>query len=111
MGIVPIWGLQMAVAIALAFILRLNKALVILSANISIPPMIPLILFASHRVGGLWRGEQAQTLVFNRDLTLEAFGQNLTQYLIGAITLAILAGGLTGLITFVLLKLFKRSTS
>ncbi|MES1225118.1 MAG: DUF2062 domain-containing protein, partial [Bacteroidota bacterium] len=41
MGIVPIWGFQLLAAIALAIVLRLNKALVIIAANISVPPMIP----------------------------------------------------------------------
>ncbi|MFZ6009870.1 MAG: DUF2062 domain-containing protein, partial [Bacteroidota bacterium] len=36
MGIVPIWGFQLAVAIPLSFLFRLNKALVIIAANISI---------------------------------------------------------------------------
>jgi uncharacterized protein (DUF2062 family) len=99
------------VAIALAFIFRLNKALVIVSANISIPPMIPLILFASHKIGGIWLGGQAQSLAFNSELSLNMVRQNLTQYLIGAITLALLSGVVMGFVTFGMLKLFKRSTS
>ena len=100
----------MAAAIALAFFFRLNKALVILSANISLPPMIPLILFASHKVGGIWLGDEAQSLVFSRELTLTIVRQNLTQYIIGAITLAIFSGSFFGLVTFFMIKLFKRST-
>ena len=42
MGIIPIWGYQLITAIALAYLLRLNKLIVIVAANISIPPMIPL---------------------------------------------------------------------
>lgn len=51
MGIVPIWGFQMIVAGFLAHIFKLNKALVILAANISIPPMIPILIFFSYQSG------------------------------------------------------------
>ncbi|NJK86793.1 MAG: DUF2062 domain-containing protein [Bacteroidales bacterium] len=36
MGVVPIWGFQLVSAIALAYLLRLNKFLVIVACNISI---------------------------------------------------------------------------
>jgi uncharacterized protein (DUF2062 family) len=110
MGIVPIWGFQLMVAIPAAILLRLNKALVILAANISIPPMIPLILFLSHRMGVMWMGEQAVSLNFSRDITLELIKQNLTQYLWGSVTLAIVGGLLTGIVSFLLMKISKRKT-
>lgn len=44
MGIVPIWGFQLLVGIPLAVLMRMNKVLFIAAANISIPPMIPLII-------------------------------------------------------------------
>ena len=51
MGIVPIWGFQMLVAGSLAHLFKLNKALVILVANISIPPMIPVLIYLSYQTG------------------------------------------------------------
>ena len=65
MGIVPIWGFQLVVAIALAFLFRLNKALVVVAANVSIPPMIPLILFLSHLTGALWMGDASVSISFD----------------------------------------------
>jgi hypothetical protein len=38
MGIIPIWGFQLVSAIFLSILLKLNKPLVIIAANISIPP-------------------------------------------------------------------------
>ena len=110
MGIVPIWGFQLAVAIPLSFLFRLNKALVILAANISIPPMIPLILFLSYRLGALWMGEDSIPFSFSSDITLASIKANITQYLWGSITLAIIAGLTGGLITFLLVKFSKRKT-
>src|SRR5689334_3068580 len=108
MGIVPIWGLQLVVAIALAFVFRLNKVLVILAANISIPPMIPVIVFVSHLTGAFWMGENAQYISFSRAITLETVTNNLTQYFLGATTLAGVAGVVSTGVVFVMIKIFKK---
>ncbi|MEO6722707.1 MAG: DUF2062 domain-containing protein [Ferruginibacter sp.] len=110
MGIVPIWGFQLVVGIFLAILLRLNKLLVIISANISIPPMIPVIIFASYKTGAYWMGGNAVDLAFNSKISLETIQKNLQQYIYGSITLAIVAGIAAGLFTFILLKLIKRKT-
>src|SRR5690606_36543424 len=54
MGIVPIWGFQLLTGIPLSIYFRLNKVLFITAANISLPPAIPFILFASYKFGGLF---------------------------------------------------------
>ena len=110
MGIVPIWGFQLAVAIPLAFFFKLNRAMVILAANISIPPMIPLILFLSYRLGAIWMGDDASFLPFSGNLTLEQVKQNITQYLWGSVTLAIIAAITGGIITLTVIKISKRKT-
>jgi uncharacterized protein (DUF2062 family) len=109
MGIVPLWGFQMAIAITFAFLLRLNKVLVILAANISIPPMIPLILFLSHLTGSMWMGDKAQYISFSREITLAQVQASLIQYVLGAVTLAFIAGIFFGGMTYLGLKIFKRS--
>ncbi|MEO5892548.1 MAG: DUF2062 domain-containing protein [Ferruginibacter sp.] len=110
MGIIPIWGFQLVVAIFLAVLFRLNKVLVIIAANISIPPMIPVIIFLSYKTGAFWLGDNAANLEFNSSITLESIKKNLQQYIYGSVTLAILAGVAVGLFTFMLLKLFKRKS-
>jgi glycosyltransferase involved in cell wall biosynthesis len=109
MGIVPIWGFQMIVALILAALFRLNKVLVIIAANISIPPMIPVIIFGSFLMGGIWMGEGSSTLLFSKQITLETVQQNVLQYLYGSVTLAVVAGLAATLIAFVLLAIFRRS--
>lgn len=108
MGIVPLWGFQLAIAIALSIAFRLNKALVIIAANISIPPMIPLVLFLSHRTGAIWMGDQAKMISFTDGITLEVVHNNFIQYVVGGITLSILAGLGFGLVTYILLKIFRK---
>jgi len=109
MGIVPLWGFQMAIAITLAFLFRLNKVLVILAANISIPPMLPLILFLSHLTGTIWMGKDAQYISFGKEITLEMVHANFIQYVLGAVTLAFVGGIIFGGIAYIGLKIFKRS--
>ena len=107
MGIIPIWGFQLVSAIFLAILFKLNKPLVIVAANISIPPMIPVVIFASYKTGSFWMGNNAMQIDFSSSITLDSIKKNLQQYIYGSITLAILAGIFFGLLTFILLKLFK----
>lgn len=106
MGIIPIWGFQLAAAIFLAVLLKLNKPLVIIAANISIPPMIPIIIFLSYKAGAFWMGNKALQISYNSTLSLTAIKNNLQQYIYGSITLAIVAGVFFTVLTFLLLKLF-----
>ena len=108
MGIIPIWGFQLVTAIFLAVLLRLNKGLVIVFANISIPPMIPLIIYASYRFGAFWMPASAHMISLTKTLSLSAIRYNFKQYLAGSISLAITAGLVAGLITYLLLQLFSK---
>ncbi|MFT3902765.1 MAG: DUF2062 domain-containing protein [Niabella sp.] len=109
MGIVPIWGFQLLTGIPLAHFMRLNKALFILAANISIPPMIPLILFLSFELGKPWMGGRAVSLSFSTKLTLEKIGLNIEQYIYGSFSLAILVGIAFWIFTFVFLKTYRKA--
>jgi uncharacterized protein (DUF2062 family) len=82
--------------------------LVILFANISIPPLIPVIIYASYRAGAFWMPASAQLISFSKTLSLSAIRYNFKQYLLGSITLAIVSGLITGVLTFLLLKIFKK---
>lgn len=104
MGIVPIWGFQLAAAIGGAYLLRLNKALVILFANVSIPPMLPLILYLSYRCGAFWMGHQAVDFDFSKEISLDIIHEHAKQYIFGSMTLAIVASALFGVLAFVVLK-------
>jgi glycosyltransferase involved in cell wall biosynthesis len=107
MGIVPLWGFQLLIAITLSFLFRLNKALVIIAANISIPPMIPFIIFLSHSVGALWMGKKAQHLSFTDNITLDLVYDNFLQYVLGAVTLAIGSGVIFGVLTYGIIKIIR----
>ena len=111
MGIIPIWGFQLVAAIFLAVLFKLNKPLVIIAANISIPPMIPLIIFLSYQMGALWLGDKAVVFTFSKNITLDSIKQNLLQYIYGSITLAIVAAIAFGLLTYFFAQITRKKRS
>jgi glycosyltransferase involved in cell wall biosynthesis len=104
MGIIPIWGFQMIVAFVFAAILKLNKTLVLFASNISIPPMIPPIVFGSLWLGGLVLNT-GDTVKFSSDMSFHDIGDMMFQYITGSIILATVAGGTVFLVSYALLKL------
>lgn len=108
-GILPVWGFQIFVGLFFAVIFKLNKALVIIASNISIPPMIPLIVFLSYKTGVFLIGSKAGADPITH-FSVQSISQHLEQYIYGSTVLAIIAGLLATLLTFMLLKLFKRKT-
>ncbi|MEO6303967.1 MAG: DUF2062 domain-containing protein, partial [Bacteroidia bacterium] len=78
-GIVPIWGYQLVSAIGAAYLFRLNKAIVILTANISIPPFLPFILIASMKTGELFTGNETNLTLSK--ISLQNIKLNLYTYL------------------------------
>ncbi|MFZ1694721.1 MAG: DUF2062 domain-containing protein [Flavobacteriales bacterium] len=108
MGIVPIWGLQLLVGIPLSYALRLNRVLFVAAANISLPPMIPLILFASYRMGAPFAGADAYMPDSFDELSLAGIRAHVMQYVIGAVLLALAMGGLGVAISFPILRVLRK---
>jgi len=96
MGIVPIWGYQMLVTLALSRLFKLNTVIAIVAANISIPPMIPFILYGSYATGCLILGRPVD-LNFT-DISFDNIRTVFEQYLIGSIIFAVLCSLVTGLL-------------
>ncbi len=107
MGIFPVWGYQLAIGFFLAHLFKLNKAIFFITANISLPPMIPAILYLSYVTGSFVLGDGSWNV--DIELNLESVGMNLKQYLVGAVVFAILAGVVTGAISYLFLVLYKRA--
>jgi glycosyltransferase involved in cell wall biosynthesis len=107
MGIVPIWGYQLITALALAYVFRLNKFIVAVAANISIPPMIPLILYMSYVTGG-WILAMENHISLNDQITFDYVKNNLFQYVVGSIAFGILLSCCIGIITYLLLMMIRR---
>ncbi len=107
MGIFPVWGYQLVIGLFFAHLFKLNKAIFFIAANISIPPMIPFVLYLSYVTGSYVLGDGSWNV--DIELNFESIGQNLKQYLTGAVVFAIIAGIATGIISYAVLILFKRA--
>lgn len=107
MGIVPIWGYQMISAAFFAYLLKLNKVIAVVSSNISIPPMIPVLLFLSVKTGELITGINTG-LNFHSEITFETVKSLIIVYLIGSIAFAIMMSLISGLLAFILLTAFRK---
>lgn len=117
MGIAPIWGFQMLVAAFLAHFFRLNKILVLAASNISLPPLIPFIIYFSYHTGGLiLKSKQeitGETLIYLRQqiadgefyATFQEFGYSIFQYVVGALIFGLVMGVAVGLVSYLILRL------
>ncbi len=106
-GILPIYGFHFPVCAALAFALRLDLLITYAAANISIPPMIPFLLY-----GGLQLGSLCLTGSF-RSLSLEGLGPASVaaaglQLGIGSVLLATIVAVLGGGISYLLARAVSR---
>jgi len=110
MGIIPLWGFQLLIGIPLAVLFRMNKVLFIASANISIPPMIPLIIYFSLLTGQLFvqgNFEHSQLL----DFSSAVVQNNIQQYFIGATVLAILAFIVGFILSYLFLSAVRKNST
>ncbi|MCM4158831.1 DUF2062 domain-containing protein [Antarcticibacterium flavum] len=88
-GMSPFWGLHTLLVFLLAATFKLNKVIAFIFSNISIPPLIPVIIYASYQLGSLITGRG-----LNWELSLNDFDsgaeimQGLGQYLLGSFALA-----------------------
>jgi glycosyltransferase involved in cell wall biosynthesis len=88
-GIAPIWGYQMIVAAVVAHFLRLNKAITLLASNISIPPMMPIILYSALALGHWLLTGHKLALDFSAQQMTRARGMEyLGQWFVGSLALA-----------------------
>lgn len=107
-GILPIWGFQLLIGIPTAIFLRMNKVLFIAAANISLPPLIPFIIFFSYLMGQpFFDGEP---IPFDKlsELSLDNIHDSYIQYLIGAILLSIITGLIGFVVSWITLTVIRK---
>lgn len=106
-GLSPIFGFHTVAVLALAVLFKLNKVIAFAFSNISFPPFIPFILYASLQLGAFITGEE---LIFSMDEMVEnqGFITHLKTYIIGSISLSILGAILFGTIAYFIFKIFDQ---
>lgn len=105
MGIVPIWGFQLLVGIPLAILMKLNKTLFIVAANISLFP--PIIWAASLATGKLLYQNPNWKIDF-RNLSWQEVTQTSKEFFVGGTVLAIVGGLFFFLLSYGLLSIKKK---
>lgn len=105
-GMSPLWGLHTITVLFLAYLLRLNKVIAFACSNVSIPPMIPLIIYAGLVVGAFVLGTPLTLPPRDGDaMAYWLYAKNhLAQYLVGSTLLAGLTAILLGLLAYVILS-------
>ncbi len=107
-GIIPIWGYQMIFAGVAAHFMKLNKIVTLVFSNISIPPMIPFLLYGSMVAGSIVLGKEN---IFSIDnISFDTIGSSLNQYIVGSFVFATVAG-LTVFVTALLIMIVCKRKS
>ena len=79
-----------------------------MAAQISIPPLIPVILYLSFVTGSIILGKGAHLHLVS-PVTLEFVKNNVFQYVIGSIVLAVILSLLFGLIMYLFMKMIRKN--
>ena len=106
-GIAPIWGYQMIAAVAVAHWLRLNKAIALLASNISIPPMMPLILYGALALGHWMIAGEGLDFSWQQ-MTKARTLDYLWHWFAGSLVLGLLVAAFGTLLTYTIARLFRK---
>lgn len=108
LGIAPLWGFQTFLAIFLASMFRLNKVISFFFSNVSIPPMIPIIIYLSLLTGSLILQDKME---FDFEvISFEIIKKNLLRYVIGSFVFATFCSILSGIVSYFILSFFSQKT-
>jgi len=106
-GLTPLWGFHTVLVLSLAVLLKLNKLVAFAFSNVSMPPLVPFVVFLSLQIGAFVTGTE---LSFSMSDIGANFGaiKHLQAYVIGSLVLAITAAILFGFIGYLILFFFNR---
>ena len=106
-GIAPIWGLQLAAALAVAHFLKLNKAIAAVASNISIPPIAPFIVCGALVLGHwLFTGEVME--LSPKLMTRAKVMEYLWQWVLGSVVLAVIVAALGTIVTYGVARVVRK---
>lgn len=106
-GLSPLWGFHTVSVIFLALLFKLNKVIAFAFSNVSLPPFIPFIIFASLKLGGWILGENFVLSFEEIDPNLELM-KYLKSYIVGSLALSVFGAIAFGFASYVFLILTKR---
>jgi uncharacterized protein (DUF2062 family) len=105
-GVSPFWGYQIAIGILVAHFLKLNKAIVVVASHISLPPLIPFIIYWSYLLGGIFF--KAPVELTMDEITLESVSANIIQYAAGSFFLSAVLALIAFSATYILITIKRK---
>ena len=106
-GLCPLWGFHTIIVLFLAVLLRLNSAIAFAFSNVSLAPFIPFVLYLSLKMGTLITGEELE-FTYSDMVSNFGFFTHLKTYIIGSLTLSVIAATLFGFLGYLVLKVFDK---
>lgn len=105
-GLSPLWGFHTVIVLFLAVVFKLNKVIAFAFSNISLPPFIPFVLLFSMQTGQWIMGKPS---VYSMQDFTSQFNllDHLETYIIGSLTLSVLAALTFGLLGYIILSFFN----
>jgi glycosyltransferase involved in cell wall biosynthesis len=106
-GLSPLWGFHTLIVIFLAVLFKLNKTIAFAFSNVSFPPFIPFVLFISLKIGHWVLGTEFNFTFEEAGVNFEMI-KHLKSYIIGSITLSLMASFVAGISGYIILNIFDR---
>ena len=100
-GCTPLYGLHLALSVAAAWVLRLNRLLVYAAANVSNPVMAPLLLIAELQAGAWVRRQQ---WLGPRAIVESGLASIASDLVVGSVLVGLGAGAVGGGITYAIVR-------
>lgn len=106
-GISPFWGFHTLIVFTLAVFLKLNKVIAFTFSNVSMPPLIPFVLYGSLQIGMFITGSELSFSMENLTQPSEMM-KHLKTYVIGSFMLATITAALFGTISYLMLTIIAK---
>jgi uncharacterized protein (DUF2062 family) len=107
-GILPIVGAQVLLAIATTHIFNVNKPLAVVGTHINFTPLYPVIVYLSLKVGAFISGDISSIPELN-EISFNSAKTYFWLYLLGCVPIAIATALLFGIITYFIAVYYKHS--
>lgn len=101
MGLTPAWGFQLTLAILAAHWLRLSKSIAAVATNISVPILIPLIVYTSVQLGRYVMGREGAPIELHGNGVSPS---DVPAWVIGSLMLATAVGVVAALVTWLMVR-------
>lgn len=106
-GLSPFWGFHTIFVIFLAILLKLNKTIAFVFSNVSLPPFIPFVLYASSKMGQFVLGIEYSYTMEEMTENFEIY-KHLKTYIVGSFSLAIVSAIVLGVLGYFILSIFSK---